>query len=109
MNAQSNKKKSAHLQELEEVFDQHTRRFSLFAVLELTPNEEETAEPPDDAESASSPTIPPPGSDIPPLGLLTPLPGPKDPRRRRTRNTPPPLGLIDPYTRRTPQALPPWV
>jgi hypothetical protein len=33
------KEKSAHLQELEAVFDRHTRRFSPFAILGLRPNE----------------------------------------------------------------------
>ena len=37
------KKKSAHLQELEAVFDRHTRRFSPFAVLGLRSSEQDTS------------------------------------------------------------------
>ena len=37
------KEKSAHLQELEAVFDRHTRRFSPFDVLGLRSGDQETA------------------------------------------------------------------
>jgi hypothetical protein len=38
--------KSAHLQELEAVFDRHTRRFSPFDVLGLRPSEQDTSDSP---------------------------------------------------------------
>jgi hypothetical protein len=75
MDAQSKKKKSAHLKELEETFERHTRRFSPFAVLGLTPHEEEPAEPPENAEPISPPATPPPGSEIPPTGFHSPPSG----------------------------------
>jgi hypothetical protein len=40
------KDKSAHLQELEAVFERHTRRFSPFDVLGLRTSEQDTADPP---------------------------------------------------------------
>ena len=39
------KEKSAHLQELEAVFERHTRRFSPFDVLGLRSGEQDTADP----------------------------------------------------------------
>src|SRR5882762_5417355 len=39
------KEKSAHLQELEAVFERHTRRFSPFDVLGLRSSEQDTADP----------------------------------------------------------------
>src|SRR5919197_4845037 len=40
------KEKSVHLQELEAVFERHTRRFSPFDVLGLRAHEQDTADPP---------------------------------------------------------------
>jgi hypothetical protein len=79
MDSQSNKKKSAHLKELEEVFERHTRRFSPFAVLGLTPDEEEATQLPADSELTSLPATPTPGSDIPPTGSLSPSSGVEKP------------------------------
>ena len=39
------KEKSAHLQELEGVFDRHMRRFSPFDVLGLRPSDQDAADP----------------------------------------------------------------
>src|SRR5262245_18783962 len=51
------KEKSAHLQELEAVFDRHTRRFSPFAVLGLRPNEAGSeAVPHEEPEELNPPT-----------------------------------------------------
>src|SRR5215475_6705427 len=44
------KEKSAHLQELEAVFERHTRRFSPFDVLGLRASEQDTADPPQEAQ-----------------------------------------------------------
>lgn len=55
------KEKSAHLQELEAVFDRHTRRFSPFDVLGLRPSEE-PAEAPDLQETEAD--IPPTHMDV---------------------------------------------
>src|SRR5215510_2968327 len=65
------KEKSAHLQELEAVFDRHTRRFSPFAVLGLRPSETGSeAVPHEKPEETNTPThmgegsTPLPGEDI---------------------------------------------
>jgi len=51
------KEKSAHLQELEAVFDRHTRRFSPFAILGLRPNEAGSeAVPHEEPEELNPPT-----------------------------------------------------
>ena len=51
------KEKSAHLQELEAVFERHTRRFSPFDVLGLRANEQDTADPPlREAQDENAPT-----------------------------------------------------
>jgi len=55
------KEKSAHLQELEAVFDRRTRRFSPFAALGLNRPEQEGVDT--QAESAT------PGSDDPPTHM----------------------------------------
>jgi hypothetical protein len=93
-------KKSTHLQKLEDVFEQRTRRFSPFEVLGLTrtpdsqtPGDERKDVASDTGQSTSSADIYP-GSTrpTPPLGLVDPPLGLVDP----------PLGLVDP-----PPGLPP--
>src|SRR5262245_52834714 len=76
------KEKSTHLQELEAVFDRHTRRFSPFDVLGLRPNQQS---PDESALRASEDSLPPthmsvdathphdPPTDVSERG--TPLPG----------------------------------
>lgn len=51
------KEKSAHLQELEAVFDRHTRRFSPFAVLGLRPNEAGSEVVPHEEPEEPNPSI----------------------------------------------------
>src|SRR5262245_30830113 len=77
MDRQVKGKKSAHLQELEEVFEQRTRRFSPFEVLGLHPTPDsqtlEDQEVPDAMVGIGEPSMgvlnpPPPGS-------LRPIPG----------------------------------
>jgi hypothetical protein len=55
------KKKSPHLQELEEVFDQRMRRFSAFEILGLTP--EGGRKPPEGQASRAGPSEPTPVFD----------------------------------------------
>jgi hypothetical protein len=99
MDAQSNKKKSAHLKELEEVFERHTRRFSPFAVLGLTPDEEEASQPPADSELTSLIAIPTPGPDIPPTGSLAPSSRAEKPKPEGGFEPPSPPGSESPiYT-----------
>src|SRR5919201_446769 len=51
------KEKSTHLQELEAVFDRHTRRFSPFDVLGLRPSEAGSeAVPQEESEESNPPT-----------------------------------------------------
>jgi len=66
------RKKSAHLQQLEESFDRHTRRFSPFAVLGLRPDEHAADEVPSPENAVPTHT----GVDTTHTGVgATPIPG----------------------------------
>jgi hypothetical protein len=107
MDAQSNKKKSAHLKDLEEVFERHTRRFSPFAVLGLTPDEEEATQSPADSELTSLPATPSPRSDIPPSGSLPPPSGVEKPEPEGGLEAPSPAGSESPIHMVDPMDPPP--
>ena len=72
------KKKSPHLQQLEEAFEKRTRRFSAFEILGLTPEGDQKA--PEDQPSQSGPSVPASGSD-------EPSPTPDDPTHDSSRHT----------------------
>jgi hypothetical protein len=76
------KEKSAHLQELEAVFDRHTRRFSPFDVLGLRPSEQDTSDSPSEemhtdevATHIGVDATHPPVAPTHPHEGATPLPG----------------------------------
>jgi hypothetical protein len=86
------KKKSSHLQQLEEAFEKRTRRFSAFEVLGLTPEGDQKAT--EDQPSRSGTSAPASGSDEPPSVPKDPMQGSErhpggSKRHRGVSGTPP--------------------